>query len=171
LSHNHSFLWFGQSVGSHPQSGLHDLRRLIPIMNTLASVYPFNLNVISNNRPLANEYLSQASFPVTYFNWSPLTFQLVVRLSNTVLIPLSPTKFNLSKSPNRLFTSLLNNLQCIADVIPSYQPFSPYFYSGDWHDSLRSILDGECKPSFSHHNALDYNLNVIRSFLGLLSLF
>ena len=170
-SSNHSFLWFGQSVGSHPQSGLHELQRLIPNLNILASDYSFNLNVVSNNRSLANEYLLHSSFPVTYFDWSPLTLQLVMHLSHTVLIPLTPNKFNLSKSPNRLFTSLLNSLQCIADPIPSYQPFTSHFYSGDWLQSLRSILDGERKTPFSQHHALDYNLTVIRTFLDVLSSF
>ena len=65
-------------------------------------------------------------------------------MQDAAVIPIINNPFNACKSNNRLIQAIINNVDVIADTIPSYEEFQQYCFLDDWQHGLQQVLQGKC---------------------------
>ena len=131
------FVWHGTAGQANPPTGLIDIQRVLPHLEDLNRTVPVSLTVISNSRPLFEQYVKDTTFPVRYVDWQLPTFPYHLKQNDVCIIPISLNGFTICKTNNRLVSSLLFGLPVIADPITSYQEFQECVLFGNWAENLR----------------------------------
>ncbi|OWS71985.1 hypothetical protein CBI30_03895 [Polynucleobacter aenigmaticus] len=149
-------VWFGNHGGNYSEAGMVDLLKIKDLLHDLHKKFPLSLTVVSNSRKKYDQLVSNWYIPTFYTPWNRNNFSRIIKLHSTTVIPITPNKFTLSKTENRVTTALAHGLQVVADEIPSYTKFSQYTYLNQWQDGLVNCF-GERGRSlrefdFSHHN-------------------
>jgi hypothetical protein len=131
-------VWYGGYGSEHPPSGLIDLPRVFPNLESVNAQIPLELTVLSNSEEMFRRYVGKVSFPVTYHEWRLDTFAEIFRQQDVCIIPLALNPFTACKTNNRLVLSLLLGVPVVADPIPSYEEFRDFVLFSDWTNSLRT---------------------------------
>ncbi len=118
-------VWFGgHGTGRGEEGGMLDLLTLQAALEAAHPQRPLSLTVISDNRAKFEQAIRPLRVPTFYLDWNRLTFHAALRLHHACVIPVRPSPWTVCKSNNRLVTALHAGLVCVADSIPSYEPFS-----------------------------------------------
>jgi hypothetical protein len=133
-------LWFGNQGSGYARGGMVELEPLLPWLAACHRNRPLQLNVVSNSRPRYEQVMAQAAFPHRYSEWCRLSFPQLLAKHDLVLLPNRETDFTRAKSNNRLLLALAQGVPVMADVLPDYQPWQPYFAPAPW-SGLGQVLE------------------------------
>ncbi len=134
-------IWFGAHQGGYGESGMQDLLKIKEIMEEMKEE-KITLTVISNSYEKYLKIVKEWKIRTFYLPWSVITFSKALNLHDIALIPINKNQFTMSKTANRVTTSLIHDLQVIADEIPSYKKYDKYIYLNNWKISFNLILKG-----------------------------
>jgi len=117
-------VWFGgQGPGRGDEGGMLDLLTLREALETAHAERALSLTVISDNRAKFEQAIRPFGVPTLYLDWDRLTFHAALRMHHVCVIPVRLSPWTVCKSNNRLVTALHAGMVCVADSIPSYEPF------------------------------------------------
>lgn len=129
-------VWFGNHGAGHAASGLSDLARIAPILNSAARENEMSLTVISNSRTKFLEIARGLELRTHYLSWGEGSISSALSMQHVAIIPISPNPFTEAKSINRPATAIMAGLGVVADAIPSYEELRPYIKLEDWRSGL-----------------------------------
>ena len=133
-------VWFGNHGNRFAEGGMLDLLQLREMLESLDTVSPISLSVISNHKHKFDAHIRDWTFPTHYLEWDRITFLAALRLHRICLIPSSPTEFSLGKSANRPTLALHHGLNVVCDGVPSYRELSGFVMIDDWERGLSAYL-------------------------------
>jgi len=164
----HRLLWFGAHQGGFKDSGMSDLLNIKVSLEIIAETLPITLTVISNSEDKFKLITKDWRIPTFYLPWNFNTFSSALKLHGISVIPITKNPFTLSKTGNRLTTSIVHGLQVVADEIPSYKQFNEYAFLGDWAGAFRSIYSGKLK-STNNFDSANFNEKIINQWMNILN--
>ncbi|MEE9494791.1 MAG: hypothetical protein V3W04_15635 [Gammaproteobacteria bacterium] len=132
-------VWFGNHKGSY-DSGMPHMQVMQPMLEALNQSSPISLTVISNSREYFEQVFSDWNIPLTYIDWSPMTFFRVMKYHSVTLIPIGINDFTKVKTNNRLLQSLYLGVGVVASQIDSYKEFSDCTVQSDWQLGLEAYI-------------------------------
>lgn len=147
-------VWFGTHQGGCGESGMQDLLKIRAVIEELGN-HKVTLTIISNSHEKYKKIIHEWKIKTFYLPWSQVTFSKALNLHDVALIPINKNPFTLSKTANRVTTSLVHNLQVIADEIPSYTKYRECVYLNNWVCAFNLILTGNFKKillNVKNHN-------------------
>lgn len=159
-------VWFGTHQGGYGESGMQDLQNIKPILEKLDQKKQISLTVVSNSYKKYRETTDGWKIQTHYLPWSYITFSKALKFHDIALIPITKNPFTLSKTANRVTTSLIHELQVIADEIPSYKSYSDYIYLNNWSESFDKIFMGDFK--ISKYNYKEHNDKITNKWTNVL---
>jgi hypothetical protein len=153
-------IWFGGAgTKTYPSFGLCDLVACIPELNKLGQQHNIMLTVCSNFREeYDHEIVPAAKFPTRFYTWNEKTYRYLLAGHDICLLPININPFTVCKTNNRLVLALLLGLEVVADIIPSYQELSEYFYAGVNAESISRCITDKDKAIGSAVDARNYIL-------------
>lgn len=161
-------IWFGNHQGSYKESGMSDLLRIKSELQFVSEELNLSLTILSNSRKKYNDVFRDWDIKTYYLEWDEVLFKEVLELHDLAVIPCSINDFTLSKSDNRVTTSLAHNLKVIADPVPSYLKYQEYIYIGDWKKSLKNCI-GDSELKNVNYDVINHNYSIINLWLKLIS--
>lgn len=139
-SQRFQLLWFGNHGSAYAVGGMAELEPLLPLLAEVNRQRPLHLRVVSNARPRYEELLAGAGFPHSYSAWHRLHFPALLAAHDLVLLPNRSSAFTQAKSNNRLLLALAAGVPVMADMLPDYMPWQPYYAATPW-SALPEVLD------------------------------
>ena len=136
-------MWFGNAKVNNASAGMLDLLKVKNYVEEANKNYKVSLIIISNNKDLYKRNISDWVVKTHYFKWSNDNFVDILRLQDAALIPIDINDFTQCKTNNRLVKSIMNNLDVIADEIPSYTEFSEYCFFNKWNKGFEEIANSK----------------------------
>ncbi|QCI97342.1 glycosyltransferase family 4 protein [Agrobacterium larrymoorei] len=133
-------VWFGHHGTTKAQNGMFDLEHFANIFEQHHAEKPISLTIISNNKERYLQIFEKHRFTTQYLEWNLGTVDHALQMHDIALIPVRQNNYNLSKSANRVTTSLANGLAVCASAIDSYEPFRSCITLDDWEDGLRKLM-------------------------------
>jgi hypothetical protein len=140
---NINLVWFGNAKVNNASAGMLDLLKVKNYVEEANKNYKVSLIIISNNKDLYKRNISDWVVKTHYFKWSNDNFVDILRLQDAALIPIDINDFTQCKTNNRLVKSIMNNLDVIADEIPSYTEFSEYCFFNKWNKGFEEIANSK----------------------------
>jgi len=132
-------VWYGNNrkePNDGSCSGIIDIPKIIPSLESLNSKIPISLMVISSSKDLFRQFLSGVSFHTEYQQWNQKSFPYFFKQNDLCIIPISIDPFTVCKTNNRVMLSLLMGVPVIADKIPSYEEFADFILFSNWDETL-----------------------------------
>jgi hypothetical protein len=129
-------VWFGNAGSAVPEFGLVHLGAIVPELEALHRERPIELTVVSNSRPLYEQYVGGAAFPTRYVRWRPQSFHHDVSGADVCVLPVVANPFTIGKTSNRLVVALELGVPVVAGDIPSYREFDAWIGIDDWKANI-----------------------------------
>lgn len=133
-------LWFGNHGSSYAVGGMAELEPLLPLLAEVNRTRPLHLRVVSNSQPRYEQLLAGANFPHSYCEWHRLHFPALLAAHDLVLLPNRASAFTQAKSNNRLLLALAAGVPVMADMLPDYMAWQPFYAAPPWN-TLPEVLD------------------------------
>ncbi len=133
-------VWFGHHGGDHADFGMLDLLSIRELLERLASEFPLELVVISNNLKKFNKHISQIAIPSRYIEWSNESMADHLRHADVVVIPSSLDDFSICKSTNRTVLALSHGIPVVATATPALESLRKCIEVDDFEGGLRRYL-------------------------------
>jgi glycosyltransferase involved in cell wall biosynthesis len=129
-------VWFGNAGSAVPEFGLVHLGAIVPELEALHREQPIELTVVSNSRPMYEQYVGRATFPTRYVRWRPQSFHRDVSRADVCVLPVVANPFTIGKTSNRLVVALELGVPVVAGDIPSYREFDEWIGIEDWQANI-----------------------------------
>jgi hypothetical protein len=136
-------VWFGNHGGGYADCGMNDLESIRSHLECINSQTPISLTIISNSWRKYINLTKDWAFPTFYLPWNRMFFSSALFLHKTSIVPIKKNPFTMSKTSNRVETSLMHGLSVVADSIPSYLDYKTNIYLGEWVKSLSELVVAE----------------------------
>lgn len=166
----YKLVWFGNHGGGYADCGMNDLDTIRPYLECMNKETPIHLTIISNSWRKYRALTKYWKIPTSYLPWNRVFFSSVLSLHSVSIIPIRKNPFTMSKTSNRVETSLIHGLGVIADAIPSYMDYKSDICLDDWMNGLRRLK--VIAPSIFHEdNKIDFkkkNIEIIQKWKILL---
>lgn len=135
-------LWFGNWGAAYANFGLSDIMLISDALNEIASKFPFELVIISNNRQVFNQSILHFPFTTRYVEWSQRAVHRWLSCSDVVILPNSCDPFSICKSSNRALLSLSYGVPVVATATPALRALgSDVVLFDDWQTHLCRVLN------------------------------
>lgn len=76
-----------------------------------------------------------------------MTFNVLLKCHDAILIPVSKNEFTMGKTNLRLVRSIRSGIPVIADSIESYLEFKEYCFLDDWENGIENVLRSKAVKS------------------------
>jgi len=139
-SSSRKIVWFGNHGADHADFGMLDLLSIREPLERLASEFPLELVVISNNLKKFNNHISQIAIPSRYIEWSNESMTDHLRNADVVVIPSSLDDFSICKSANRTILALSHGVPVVATATPALETLRKCIEVDDFEGGLRLYL-------------------------------
>ena len=133
-------LWFGNHGAPHARFGMLDLLEIREALEGIATEFPVELVVISNNPEKYRHYILPLAIPSRYVEWAVGAMAQHLRAADVVVIPNTRDPFSICKSANRSVLALLHGTPVVATRIPALMPLSECCELDDFQSGLRRYL-------------------------------
>jgi hypothetical protein len=162
-------VWFGNHGGGYADGGMNDLQTIRTHLEDVHKEAPISLTIISNSRGKYKKLTQGWSVPVFYLAWNRTFFSIALRLHGISVIPIQKNPFTMSKTNNRLATSLVHGLRVIADEIPSYTDYKDIIIMNEWERDF--FMPAEPTPPhlsrFNFEHFKDQNKKITGAWVSL----
>tara|TARA_Y100000389_G_C17453552_1_gene516457 strand:+ start:629 stop:1657 length:1029 start_codon:yes stop_codon:yes gene_type:complete len=138
-----NLVWFGNAKVKNAPAGMIDLINVKALIEKANKNHRINLTIISNNKDLYKKYIANWNIKTHYLEWDNNNFIDILKLQDAALIPIDINPFTQCKTNNRLVQSIMNNLDVIADEIPSYEEFYKYCFLNNWQKGLEEVINSK----------------------------
>jgi hypothetical protein len=169
-SYFYKLVWFGNHGGGYADSGMNDLETIRPYLEYINEEAPVHLTIISNSWKKYRTLTKYWHLQTSYLPWNRIFFSSALSQHDVSIIPIQKNPFTMSKTSNRVETSLIHGLRVVADSIPSYVDYKEDVYLGDWIKSLQTLrIIGT--SSFLKKNEIDFkngNIEIVKAWKLLL---
>ncbi|MDC8786163.1 hypothetical protein [Roseateles koreensis] len=136
-------LWFGNHGSAYAEGGMAELATILPLLEESSLNQALRLTVISNSVEKFNEITKDCRFPCEYFEWDRLSFSVILREYDLVLLPARINSFTTGKSNNRLLLPLSMGVPVMASGLPDYLPWREYCSIDEWNYFFEILKDLE----------------------------
>lgn len=133
-------LWYGSHGSPNAPGGMLDILNVASILERVNLRVPFELVVLSNNKPKYDEHIAPLPFRTVYREWRYDSFRNEIESAAAVIVPITPNDFTLCKSNNRVVLALQHGIPVVASSIPSYEEFRPFCFLDEWESGLFEVL-------------------------------
>lgn len=167
-------VWFGNAGGDAAKGGMDDVLKIKEQLSRIASQHSIRLTIVSNSYKKYRTLKNTIGIDTNYIPWSSNTISRVLYLHQISLIPISKNSFTLSKTANRVTTSLVHGLEVFADLIPSYEDYKDLIYYNDWNGQfedlvLNSLIKSNCCSKEPKLNVESHNQKILGTWVRCLA--
>lgn len=124
--HGQRFIWFG-AAGKESGTGLEALaKNADELSRAFMEINQPSLTIVSNSYKKYTEFKKRVNFKTYYVPWDNSTINKVLKLHKVFVLPSVINKMTIGKSSNRIISAFQNELEVVADIIPSYELFANF---------------------------------------------
>lgn len=137
----HRVLWFGNWGAANARFGMSDIMLISNALTNVASRFPIELVVISNNRRVFDHSIALFPFATRYVEWSSSAVRRWLGRCDVVILPNSGDPFSICKSANRALLALSHGVPVVATTTPALRELGGNaVLFDDWQTNLCYVL-------------------------------